>query len=61
LSVVSGTVAIGWKNYYNTFYATHRHATPAVGSSFTALFTATTVVFFFPLRDVIRRHITAAG
>jgi hypothetical protein len=42
-------------------YGTHRHNTPALGSSFTALFTVTTVVFFFPLRDVIHRHITAAG
>jgi hypothetical protein len=40
-------------------YGTHRHNTPALGSSFTALFTVTTVVFLFPLRDVIHRHITA--
>jgi hypothetical protein len=47
--------------YYSTFYTTHHHNTPALGSSFTALFTVTMVVFFFSLRDVIHRHITAAG
>jgi hypothetical protein len=42
-------------------YGIHRHNTLALGSNFTALFTVTTVVFFFPLRNVIHRHITAAG